>query len=195
MLRRIAQAAASNPRIYEWIQVLLGREAAWRRIQPFVPPPGDRWLDIGSSTGSFPSLEQEDRQPACVDIDVQPLALRKQRNRDRDVVAADASALPFRDGSFDVITCFAMSHHLDDDTLSRAFAEAARVTRRSFLFFDAVRQDRRFLSRLLWRYDRGRFARPRTELRTMLTTHFEIAQEISYTVAHEYWVALCRTRR
>ena len=192
MLKKIARRVASHPRVYELIQNLLGRRATWRKIESFIPATHDRWLDIGSSSGSFPA---RDRQPFHLDIDILPLHLQKRRRGSTHVVAGDAAALPFQSRSFDLATCFAVSHHLDDQALAKTLAEIARVTTGRLIFFDAVRIDSRLTSRLLWRYDRGEHPRTRETLTRMVSESFEIEDEIAYRIAHEYWLAVAVPRR
>jgi len=54
-------------------------------------------------------------------------------------VAADALALPFRDESFDLVSCNLFAHHLAPAELQRFADEALRVCRAAFLINDLVR--------------------------------------------------------
>lgn len=54
-------------------------------------------------------------------------------------VAADALALPFRDNSFDVVSCGLFAHHLSPEQLRSFAVEALRVCRRAVLINDLVR--------------------------------------------------------
>jgi SAM-dependent methyltransferase len=52
-----------------------------------------------------------------------------------EVVEADATAMPFPDGSFSAVLSFAMLHHVSSVTLQeRLFAEARRVLRPGGVF-------------------------------------------------------------
>ena len=195
MLKAIAHAAASRPRVYELIQILAGRQAIGRLIGPFIPIVRGMWLDVGSSSGSFPDITGARAVPVQIDNDVRPLVLAKRRDSRSRVIEADASSLPFRAGAFDLTTCFAVSHHLDDATLRAALREIARVTTDCFVFFDAVWVESRFLSRVLWRYDRGAFPRTREVLERELSRHFEISEQLTHRIAHEYWLAVARPFR
>jgi ubiquinone/menaquinone biosynthesis C-methylase UbiE len=57
-------------------------------------------------------------------------------------VAADALALPFRDGTFDVVSCNLFAHHLNPILLPRFLQEGLRVSRRALLINDLVRARR-----------------------------------------------------
>ncbi|MCK0110867.1 demethylmenaquinone methyltransferase [Ornithinimicrobium sp. F0845] len=85
----------------------LGQDRLWRRavVKAVDARPGERILDIAAGTGTS-------SEPfADADIDVVPadfsLGMLRQGNRRRPdlaFTAADALALPFADGSFDVVT-------------------------------------------------------------------------------------------
>lgn len=54
-------------------------------------------------------------------------------------VAGDATALPFRDNSFDVVGCSLLAHHLDPEQVQRFAGEALRVCRVAVLINDLRR--------------------------------------------------------
>jgi ubiquinone/menaquinone biosynthesis C-methylase UbiE len=54
-------------------------------------------------------------------------------------VVADARALPFRDGAFDLVSCSLFAHHLEPEELARFAKEALRVSRCALLINDLVR--------------------------------------------------------
>jgi SAM-dependent methyltransferase len=106
------------------VEKLLGRR----------PGPFERSLEIGSGTGYFTlNLMQEGviRAGVCTDVSPGMLdALEANARRlglDVETVAADASALPFEDASFDLVLGHAVLHHLPE--LGRSFAEFMRVLR------------------------------------------------------------------
>ncbi len=55
------------------------------------------------------------------------------------VVAADALVLPFRDSSFDLVSCNLFVHHLSPEELVRFVNEGLRVSRSAVLINDLVR--------------------------------------------------------
>jgi SAM-dependent methyltransferase len=87
---------------------------------------GLKILDVGCGTGAVAvdfskhgTVTATDRSPAA-------LALARSRGVD-NAVAADATELPFADGTFDLVTAFDIIEHVEDD---RAMvAEIARVLR------------------------------------------------------------------
>lgn len=54
-------------------------------------------------------------------------------------VAGDAVALPFRDESFDIVSCSLFAHHLGRDELRGFVQEGLRVSRRAVLINDLIR--------------------------------------------------------
>jgi ubiquinone/menaquinone biosynthesis C-methylase UbiE len=54
-------------------------------------------------------------------------------------VVADATALPFRDRSFDLVTCSLFAHHLEPEELHRFVEEALRASRVALLINDIRR--------------------------------------------------------
>jgi ubiquinone/menaquinone biosynthesis C-methylase UbiE len=54
-------------------------------------------------------------------------------------LAADALALPFRDASFDVVSCSLFVHHLQPDEVKEFAVEALRVCRHAVLINDLIR--------------------------------------------------------
>jgi len=71
-------------------------------------------------------------------LDMNPLALRLAP-RGRSVAGA-VQALPFADGSFDVVIALQMTHHLDrEETVVAHFREAWRVTRDALYISDVHR--------------------------------------------------------
>jgi hypothetical protein len=54
-------------------------------------------------------------------------------------VVADALALPFGDGAFDLVSCSLFAHHLDERKLTLFMREGLRVSRRALLINDLIR--------------------------------------------------------
>jgi ubiquinone/menaquinone biosynthesis C-methylase UbiE len=88
-------------------------------------------LDVGSGTGILlPYLLRACPQATCVvELDFAEEMLRENARKVRDQhvarLCADAQALPFPDGCFDLVLCFAVLPHLVD--LEAALKELSRV--------------------------------------------------------------------
>ena len=88
----------------------------------------ERYLDVGTGTGNLlrlavPIFDQ------CFAVDLGDRLLARIRPDFRGVqfAAADAEMLPFRDASFDCVSCYAMLHHLFRH--DRLLQEVGRVLR------------------------------------------------------------------
>jgi SAM-dependent methyltransferase len=103
--------------------------------------PRDAWpfgdsLEIGAGTGYFSlnlALARQVERATCTDISpgmirvLEGNASRLGLDHRVTALACDAEALPFEDGSFDVVLGHAVLHHLPN--LDRAFSEFHRVLR------------------------------------------------------------------
>ena len=115
----------------------IGRDQVLGKVTKLLGPepgPFGRSLEIGAGTGYFTlNLMQAGvvRDAVCTDISPGMLhALEGNAQRlglSVETVTCDATALPFEDGSFDLVLGHAVLHHLP--FLDRAFAEFARVLR------------------------------------------------------------------
>ncbi len=98
-----------------------------------------RALDVGCREGTLArALVGSHEMVAAVDI-VPPVVA----DRRIMTVAADVSALPFADGSFDFVVCAEVLEHIDPSRLARACRELARVARVYLLIGVPFRQDLR----------------------------------------------------
>jgi SAM-dependent methyltransferase len=96
------------------------------------PGPYERALEIGAGTGYF-SLNLMSAgvigEAVCTDVSTGMLAALERNAAELrlevETVACDAAALPFGDGSFDLVIGHAVLHHLPD--VERSFREFARV--------------------------------------------------------------------
>jgi len=105
-----------------------GQDRWWRRVtrDALALQPGERVLDLAAGT-AVSTVELRRSGAWCVAADFSLGMLRAGAHRPVPKVAADAVALPFRDGVFDAVTIsFGLRNVADPDA---ALAELARVTR------------------------------------------------------------------
>lgn len=90
--------------------------------------PLGRVLDVGCGTGRF--LEALPDHYGKHGVDLSDAMLERARARGLDVTRGDSAQLPFEEASFDLVTTFALLHHLVDPALVRAtLREMCRVAR------------------------------------------------------------------
>jgi ubiquinone/menaquinone biosynthesis C-methylase UbiE len=125
---------------------LVCRSALWRwTVERWVIPwaldgldPGDDVLELGPGPGlTTDVLRERAARLTAVEIDPRLASSLQERmkNTNVEVVEADATAMPFPDGSFSAILSFTMLHHVPSVTLqNQLLAEAWRVLRPGGVF-------------------------------------------------------------
>ena len=100
------------------------------RLVDLLPPPGRRTLDLGCGEGrvgrALVSLGYR-----VVGVDASP-AMAALAAESQEAVVADAAALPFEDGTFDLVTAFMSLMDMDDP--DAAIRETGRVLERGGRF-------------------------------------------------------------
>lgn len=96
------------------------------RFFEFIPRPGRRTLEVGCGEGRV-CRDLRDRGYAPIGIDASPTLVRLAREADPTgaYLEADAAALPFEDGAFDLVLAYNVLMDVDD--LDAVVAEIARV--------------------------------------------------------------------
>jgi ubiquinone/menaquinone biosynthesis C-methylase UbiE len=98
-------------------------------------------LDVGAGSGDV-SLNAARQRRSQVQVQV-TLLDRMPTHLPRNgvgAVAGDALSLPFRDASFDLVTCSLLVHHLEPAQIVRFINEALRVARVAVLLNDLRRE-------------------------------------------------------
>ncbi|OGX57899.1 MAG: hypothetical protein A2447_01840 [Omnitrophica WOR_2 bacterium RIFOXYC2_FULL_38_12] len=72
---------------------------------------GDKLLDLGTGSGLITSCA-ENIFSTRIGVDISSEILKLNRSKSCSSVVSDVDKLPFKSNSFDVITCFAVLHHL-----------------------------------------------------------------------------------
>ena len=115
--------------------------------------PGGCLLDVGTGSGLVTRCA-EGLFMSRIGIDLSSRILVANREAFDLAVTADVDNLPFADNSIDVVTCFAVLHHLYD--LKSLVSEVARVLRPQGIFYsdhdmDAAFSKRFYVPLLLYR--------------------------------------------
>lgn len=97
-------------------------------------------LEVAAGSGYVPESARERLRSRGVQLEVTLLdrAFSHLNNGNR-AVAGDALTLPFRDASFDLLSCNLFAHHLSPQELVQFVDEALRVCRVAVLINDLVR--------------------------------------------------------
>jgi demethylmenaquinone methyltransferase/2-methoxy-6-polyprenyl-1,4-benzoquinol methylase len=108
----------------------LGQDRGWRRATRAALDlqPGELVLDVGAGTGvSTQELSRSGAYAVGADLSIGMLSAGRRTRRTVPLLAGDALALPFADGTFDAVTIsFALRNVVDT---AGALRELARVTR------------------------------------------------------------------
>ncbi len=144
---RSAAEVAKGYRLLNRVNRLLHNAEPFRRLIPgWLGEERCRrlsFLDLGAGNGQLANeltawAARRGWNWNFTNLDLNPLAL--QLNPQGCNVAASAAALPFCDGSFDVVIGTQMTHHLKDEAdVTRHFAEAWRVSRDAVFIHDVHR--------------------------------------------------------
>jgi SAM-dependent methyltransferase len=96
------------------------------RLVELLPAPGRATLDLGCGEGRFGrELQRLGHRVVGVDASAAMVALAVESH---EALVADSAALPFADGSFDLVTAFMSLQDIDD--LASAVRETGRVLER-----------------------------------------------------------------
>lgn len=146
-----------------------GTRAAIRAVDQLLPDSGPgAVLDVGCGAGDIDAalvahMRNRARDVRLTAVDVHPQIMTLARDRLRTapgvtLVRADAAALPFEDGSFDVAIMSLTLHHFEQDLPVRVLRELGRVAR-AVVINDLERNwqnyaGARLLARTLWARNR-----------------------------------------
>jgi SAM-dependent methyltransferase len=151
-------------------RLLGGRRALWYALRPLLDDTRvTAILDIGTGSADLPrDIARRARRAALMvtiaatDLHPQMRAIARERTAGLPEVrvgAADALALPYAAGSFDVVLLSLTLHHLEPDGQVQALREAGRVARRAVIVNDLERcranyYGARLLAATRWRGNR-----------------------------------------
>jgi SAM-dependent methyltransferase len=198
MITNFVHRLVANPRVYDAVQHWVGAESVQQRIgvQARKISSTGIVLDLGGGTGLARRHWPAESTYICLDVDPAKLQAFARRRAGGNALLADATRIPIRTGSVDVVVCVNVTHHLNDQLFDILIAESHRVLKNSgeVLFVDAVWAPSRWKGRLLWKYDRGSHPRPVEAIDAALTQHFDCLGQEHVAVIHEYVLWMGRRR-
>ena len=189
MIGRVIKRIISHPWVYDWIQLLVGARIVYKRIfSQLATFDSATVLDLGGGTGLYRHACPSNCVYICLDIDREKLNRFRKKYPDGTTLLADATAIPLKDKSIDVVICVAVSHHLTDKSFAKLISESERVIKPLgvFIFIDALCMPKRLLSRLLWKYDRGSFPRTKEQIQSFILQQYRIIHSEDFTIFHKY---------
>jgi ubiquinone/menaquinone biosynthesis C-methylase UbiE len=141
---KTADAPKTAGRVIHWARyydlfgrlISFGRDKAIRQklVDLAAPQPGEEVLDVGCGTGTLAiAIKPLVGVGEVHGIDASPEMIKVAKEKaekasaEIDFQMALIEAVPFPDGSFDLVTSSLMLHHLPDDLKRKGFAEIRRV--------------------------------------------------------------------
>ncbi len=136
----LGTALADLDRINRWFGGIGTMVAMLERVARKVRARELSMLDVGGAGGDLARDAAERLRHRGVGLSI-AVADRAASHLDPTLpaVASDATALPFRDNSFDVVGCSLLAHHLSPEQVHRFAGEALRVCRVAALINDLRR--------------------------------------------------------
>jgi SAM-dependent methyltransferase len=199
--RDLVARIVSNPQIYRLQRRLLHAERLDELLTPLIVKAVrgvsvGTVVDVGGGAGTSRSLWPD--AWTYIDIDPDERAVNfgeVDGNTERAV--GSASDLPFPDGFANAVLMKEVSHHLDDGTWEKTLAEIRRVLKPggTFVFLDGVWTRQRWISRLVWHFDVGRFPREAGRIETDIARQFEVEDLERFAAIHRCIVLLARPRK
>jgi ubiquinone/menaquinone biosynthesis C-methylase UbiE len=98
------------------------------------------WLEVAAGAGDVPRTSRTRLSQRGVQVEITLLDRSAAHvGNDGHAVVGDALALPFGEGSFDLVSCCLFTHHLSPAHLAQFANEGLRVCRRALLINDLIR--------------------------------------------------------
>ncbi|PYX83429.1 MAG: hypothetical protein DMG70_10205 [Acidobacteria bacterium] len=136
----IAASLADLGRVNRWFGGVDTSEALIERVARRLGPRDLSLLEIAAGSGDVPNLAAARLRRRGINVRVLLLdRARSHLSGSNPRVVADALALPFSDGSFDLVSSCLFVHHLAPQQLTEFVQEGLRVCRKAFLMNDLIR--------------------------------------------------------
>ena len=180
----IMRALLSLPFAYEiFRRAIAGHDLNETLVKSYLRPnDSDRILDVGCGPASI--LAQLPPAVTYVGFDPSPsyisAAIRRYGKRGTFLRGLATRERMKELGSFDLVLCVGVLHHLDDGEVIELSSAAASVLRPGgrLVTLDGCFHDKQSrISRFLLQRDRGRFVRERAQYRQLVSRHFSVIED------------------
>jgi len=140
----IATALSDLRHINQWFGGIAATQSMIARVAAKLGVNSLSLLEVAAGAGFVPKAASEGIQKLGVQIDVTlldraPSHLKNDSRNGTSAVAGDALAIPFADGSFDLVSCCLFAHHLEPQEVVQFVNEGLRVCRTAVIINDVVR--------------------------------------------------------
>jgi ubiquinone/menaquinone biosynthesis C-methylase UbiE len=182
MVAKLVERALELPAVYNLNQVV-GQATVrrYRRLLTEEVPYSEQTsiVDLGCGTGSTSDVVVG--RYSGIDINPSYIGTAQRRYPNASFHHMDCTKLALPDGSFDLATSIATTHHLDDVQLEAMTLEALRVVRPggAFHVIDAILpiNRRAYAKELFFRMDRGQFPRRLEELMRVVSRQASVIHQ------------------
>jgi len=140
----IATALSDLRHINQWFGGITATQAMVARVVRETRATSLSLLEVAAGAGFVPHAVSARMRKLGVELQVTlldraPSHLRTRSGNGTRAVAGDAVALPFANGSFDLVSCCLFVHHLEPDEVVQFVNEALRVCRTALVINDVIR--------------------------------------------------------
>jgi len=127
-------------RMNRWFGGVATTQALLERIASVTGKKRLSVLEVAAGFGDVPKLASQRLARRGITLEFTLLdRMRSHLNGNPRSVVADALALPFQSGAFDVVSCSLFVHHLSSEELSRFVRDAAQISRYAVVINDLIR--------------------------------------------------------
>ena len=195
MFKKILHSIFSHPWAYNQLQNFFGANKRKRAVQHQLRTmPQDAWiLDLGGGTGLYRDIWPKDCRYICLDNDLIKLKGFSQNGTSDYLLLADATRVPIKNNSIDIILCNSMSHHLPQEVLEGLLKESGRILKDAgqLFFLDAVLRRESLLNRFLWSLDRGEYPHTQQTLSSLIKRCFIINYLENFSHFYDFVLFVC----
>lgn len=195
-LGKLAESILAQPQFYILEQSIMARELPAIIARALSPDHQTSILDIGCGPARYAHLFNGSRY---IGVDMEERYVRFAQKRHRQAFARmDATALGFKDQSFDYVLIAQMLHHVSPEGLTPLIKDANRVLKDSgyLVIVDIVKpaDGGRPVGNLLLKMDRGGYIRYAADYPGIVDSHFKV-QEMSIEKMGFYSVVALRASK